>query len=164
MEVQSFWPNDVCNELLERNEKASAMRMGGAWNDSVDPSNTRFLKEVVQQYGWPKKSEVGDEVATAAWLVIQHTGDDLAFQKECLELLRQAVGNGEASPEHVAYLHDRILIIEKKPQIYGTQLTIKDGAFVSFPIEDEDTVDERRKKLGLASLSSYIIMMNECLK
>mgnify|MGYP001560728744 CR=1 FL=1 len=52
----------------------------------------------------------------------------------------------------VAYLEDRILVNEGKPQLYGTQFL--EGA--PRPIKDPDHVDERRKSVGLESLAEGI--------
>jgi hypothetical protein len=90
---------------------------------------------------------VGEDGATAAWLLIQHTSDR-AFQRRCLTLMRQAVRAGQADSANLAYLTDRVLLFEGEPQRYGTQLRLERGAWVSAPVEDEERVDERRHKMG----------------
>ena len=59
--------------------------------------------------------------ADAAWLMAQHAIHDPEFQRECLGLLEAAVWQGEASPRNLAYLTDRVLVHEGRPQRYGTQ-------------------------------------------
>ncbi|MCP4246955.1 MAG: hypothetical protein GY778_07885, partial [bacterium] len=56
----------------------------------------------------------------------------------------------------LAYLTDRVLVQEGKPQRYGTQFFAKDGVFKLNPIEDEAYVDARRKEVGLGPLAEYV--------
>jgi hypothetical protein len=60
----------------------------------------------------------------------------------------------KVEPQHMAHLTDRILVMRGKKQKYGTQATWVNGKIVASPIEDEATVDERRKALGLEPMSS----------
>ncbi len=123
--------------------------------EEVNARNTARMREIVQEYGWPGYSVVGGAGADAAWLLVQHANSDLAFQKQCLELLKQAAETFEARMVNVAYLTDRVLINEGEKQVYGTQLERKDGEFVPLPIEDEANVDKRRREAGLPSLEEY---------
>jgi hypothetical protein len=77
------------------------------WMGEVDQDNTRWLKGVVAWYGWPTRSMVGDDGAAAAWLLVQHADHDRAFQRRCLVLM-QALPADQTSPEHIAYLADRV--------------------------------------------------------
>ncbi|MCP2015004.1 hypothetical protein L1280_002156 [Deinococcus sp. HSC-46F16] len=67
---------------------------------------------------WPGRSRVGEDGATAVWLLAPHS-PDLAFQKEVLALWRSQPP-GEVDPAHAASLYDRICIREGRPQRYGT--------------------------------------------
>lgn len=84
-------------------------------------NNTR-LRELIEKYGWPGKSLVEEDGCKAAWLIAQHAVLDPNLQLDCLSLLEKAVGAGEAPLWQLAYLKDRVLLSENKPQIYGTQL------------------------------------------
>ena len=61
----------------------------------------------------------------------------------------------EVSPQNVAYLTDRVLCNEGKPQIYGTQFYLVDGNPQPRPIEDGENVDKRRLRIGLPTLDEY---------
>jgi hypothetical protein len=130
----------------------------------IDRKNTARLKEIVDKHGWPGKSLVGEDGAHAAWLLVQHADKDRAFQKHCLKLLERAVKVGEASAVDHAYLTDRVLVAEKKKQVYGTQFRQVDGKMAPYPIEDEANVDRRRKEVGLSSLADYRKTLEELYK
>lgn len=119
---------------------------------AVDRSNTARLIEIVNAIGWPTISKVGIEVSECAWLLVQHATAELKFMKECLALMKQA-SDGDVSPSNVAFLEDRILIMEGKSQIYGTQFHDVGNGFAPYPIEDIERVDERRARVGLDTFS-----------
>lgn len=118
----------------------------------IDKLHYARLQEIIHQFGWPGYKLVGEEASFSFWLLVQHT-DELPFQKKCLGLLKIAVQENDAKPENLAYLTDRILINEGKPQVYGTQIT-DEGT--PYPIEDEEHVNERREEVGLCTLEEYL--------
>jgi hypothetical protein len=121
----------------------------------IDHDNTEWMKTVLARQGWPGKSLVGKDGASAAWLFVQHADMDKPFQKEAIKLLEAAVAKGEAEGRDLAYLTDRILAGEGKPQRYGTQYHEIDGKLVPQPIEDAEHVDARRAAVGLSTLAEY---------
>lgn len=134
-------------------DPAVARQMG-----AVDADNTAWLKSMLAERDWPAQSVVGTAAAEAAWLLAQHADADPDFQQRCLTMLGAAVGAGEASPTHLAYLTDRVLRARGDPQRYGTQFwTGPDGSggLVVAPIEDIDHLDERRAAVGLGPFADY---------
>jgi len=127
----------------------------------IDKANTEWLKDVVQKHGWPRRTLVGSDGAHDAWLLVQHADHDRAFQKKCLDLMRDLAVLGEVSPTDVAYLTDRVLVAESKKQLYGTQFHTVDGKLEPKPIENEAKVDERRKAVGLPTLAEYRKMVEK---
>lgn len=121
----------------------------------MDTRNTLRLKEIIAEHGWPGRSRVGDDGASAAWLLVQHADLDRAFQKECVALMEAAVQAGKARPADWAYLVDRVRVGEGKPQVYGTQFMQVGDQLSPQPIEDPEHVDERRAAVGLGSLANY---------
>lgn len=158
------------DELLKMVEEDQAARMAlirSNFKDeaakerlrAIDTKNTARMKEIIARKGWPGKTLVGTRASQAAFLLVQHADLELAFQKQCLPLLEKAVAAGEAEGQHLAYLTDRVLVAEKKPQRYGTQFHEVDGKLVPQPIEDEARVDERRASVGLGTLAEYTAQM-----
>ncbi len=154
-------------EIREMHEKDQDMRERALANNGIieteedstlDARNTERMKEIISQIGWPTTSKVGLEVSHMAWLLVQHADHDFIFQRYCLGLMKES--KEDVDQTDVAYLEDRVLVNEKKLQIYGTQFL--DG--VPRPIEDPDNVDERRKSAGLESLEEGIRQHREFYK
>lgn len=124
--------------------------------NKIDSENLPHLKAIIEQYGWPGYHLVGEEGVNKIWLLVQHADSDLPFQKLCLELLREAVAKNDAPKSHLAYLTDRVLVNEGKPQIYGTQILITDGQAHPQPVEDPELLDQRRAEMGLSSMADYL--------
>ena len=125
--------------------------------DSVDRDNTARMKEILDEFGWPGWSLVGEDGSTAAWALVQHADLDPAFQERGLAYLMGAVQAGDASRGDLAYLIDRVRVAKNQPQLYGTQIGPgPDGDIAPrTPIEDPDNVDARRAEAGLGTLEAY---------
>ncbi len=150
-------------ELLRRMEKDQAARRArdtAAWQ-AADAENLPWLKQVIAEAGWPTASLVGEDGALAAWLLVQHADRDPRFQRQCLGLLTAAAEQGEASPAHVAYLTDRVLLAEGKQQEYGTQAIGRESGWAARNLRDPADVDERRARAGLRPLAEYLAGMLE---
>jgi len=132
----------------------------------IDEKNTARLKSLVAEHGWLGKSLVGEDGAHAAWLLVQHASDR-AFQKGCLEKMKSALKDGEASATDFAYLFDRVAMFEGRKQLYGTQFRTPPGKMCEMepvPIEDEEHVDERRRALGLPPMVEHVKQLRETYK
>lgn len=117
-----------------------------------DSADSAALRSIMDHDGWPGRSQVGADGASAAWLLAQHIG---GLQHEVLRRMR-ALPPGEVSPTDLAMLEDRVLVSDGRPQRYGTQLT---WANEFRPIEDIAGLDERRAEAGLPPLSVYLCMI-----
>jgi hypothetical protein len=127
---------------------------------AVDGQHTRRMQAILDAHGWPGITLVGNDGAEAAWLLVQHADQQPAFQRRCLQLLRQAVLAGEASPAHLAYLVDRVRVHAGRPQVFGTQLHEVGGRLEPLPIEAAPGVDGRRGLMGLPPLAEYLASVN----
>jgi hypothetical protein len=132
----------LCHDLLDiydRHEMARAKTTKPAEAKKIDASNLARTRAILNQFGWPGKSLVGEKASQAAWVIIQNA--DLATQKIFVEVMQEAVNAKELSPALFAATVDRIAVREGRPQKYGTE--------PNAPIEDEEHVDERRESVGL---------------
>lgn len=141
-------------EMRELMPEVLTKKQSFQWKVNVN-ANTYELMKIVLQIGWPTVSKVGEEASQKAWLLVQHADHDVAFQKQCLDLMLNEAY--EDVPEvDIAFLYDRICVNEGRPQFFGTQFTANAyGAYGPAPIELPEFVDERRKSLGLAPLVEY---------
>ena len=135
----------LCQDLLDiysRDQAARGKDVKPAAAKKIDASNIARVQAILNQFGWPGKSLVGEKASAGAWTVLEHA--DLATQKLYVDLMANAVEAKEFSPALYAKAVDRIALREGKAQVYGTE---KDK-----PIDDEDHVNERRAKIGLEPL------------
>jgi hypothetical protein len=114
--------------------------------------------KILDKYGWLGKSRVGDNANQALWLVIQHA--ELSMQETYLPLLKKSVEMGESEGWHQAFLEDRILMRNKKNQLYGSQATWDKtiGKMKIYPIDDVRNVNKRREQIGLEPIEEYAKM------
>lgn len=154
---------DLRAELLRRMERDQAARKAHdhAAAGRADADNLPWLKKVISEIGWPGRSVVGEDAANAAWLLAQHADSDPAFQRQCLDLLSVAASQGEATKAQVAYLTDRVLLAEGKPQEFGTQVTGRSRQWVPRSLRDPGSVDQRRAAMSLGPLAGYLARFAE---
>lgn len=155
--------------LLELGRRDQAVRLVPGLLDSLktpafarrmmaaDSANAAALMGIVAEYGWPTRSMVGTDGATAAFLIVQHNA---GIQQAALRRML-ALPAGEVNPSDLATLQDRILANAGKPQLYGTQLKLAagDSALVFDSIADPAQLDRRRAAAGLPPLDVYICMV-----
>ncbi|HSE66448.1 MAG TPA: DUF6624 domain-containing protein [Gemmatimonadales bacterium] len=162
-------------QLAERGRTDQAVREGigvGGVIDSAkvvammraDSANTTWLKVYVARWGWPTAAQVGREAVQAAFFIVQHAVHDTAFMRAMLPAIEQARLRGDLDGGAVAMLTDRIEVKAGHRQIYGTQLSLRDGRWVLDPIEDSAGVDARRKRMGLPPLAEYLRKVDSVLR
>ncbi len=123
--------------------------------DEQDSIAITRLEQIIDTYGWLGKSKVGAKANQAIWLIIQHA--DIETQEAYLPILKQSVENRESEGWHLAFLVDRILMKTNKKQKYGTQAIWDSvlGKNKIYPINEIESVNDRRKKLGLQTIEEY---------
>ncbi len=140
------------DQLARKNKNVSLKKLR-----KIDKESTRKLKTIVKEIGWPTISKVGKMASYNAWVIIQHTGD-LVFAKKCLAEMKRNINN--IDKKNIAYLTDKILVSEKKKQVYGTVVETKivSGKCVTKPIPIKNImgVEKRRKIMGLEPLALQI--------
>ena len=123
-----------------------------------DSVNYIRVNEILEQYGWLGTDVITESASTALWLVIQHADRNVTGQEKWLPVMREAVKAGKAKPGNLAYLEDRVLKNNGKPQRFGSQLyeDPSTGALLLYPVEDPDNLDARRKSMGLGPIQAYL--------
>jgi hypothetical protein len=143
--------NDVQKKYGDNSPEMTAL-----WKEIevTDARNLQLITKLLDEHGWPKKSEVGTTGTSTVFLVIQHS--NLPTMEKYFPLAKQAMERGDLAKPNFALLQDRLLMWQGKPQIYGSQLKGgPDGKMAFHPIEDEAHVDERRAAIGMEPLASY---------
>jgi hypothetical protein len=165
---------ELADELARMHEKDQAARqklMNGSPPRDVeqrllhemeqnDTANRQRLKEIIVQHGFPTVTMVGQRGADTAFLIVQHADRDREWQASMLPVLESLAQKGEASKSSVAYLTDRVLRAQGKPQLYGTQYYQEPGRdgkpqYVPPVVEDPKNLDKRRLSMGLEPWSAY---------
>jgi hypothetical protein len=79
-------------------------------------------------------------------------------QRALLPLILGAARVGEARPADAAFLEDRVLVADGRPQRYGSQARWPEGggALTLEPIADEACVDRRRASVLLGPLADFV--------
>ena len=127
----------------------------------ADRASTAMLRTLVAKHGWPTIDGAGKQVASGAWLLVQHADQDPSWQVEALRLLQPLAARNQISTRDVAYLTDRVRVNVTGRQTYGTQFHCVDGHNVPRPIDDEAAVDERRAAAELPPLAESKQMMEQ---
>lgn len=133
----------------------------GARLERLTGAGLAWLKSVVAEHGWPGRALVGAAAASAASRLVQHATGELDFRRHCLELVRAAAERGDVPRREVAYLTDTIRLAEGRPQVYGTKFERVGGRLRPRPLEEPDSVDQRRAALGMEALERYAERLRE---
>ena len=127
-------------------------------------ANEVRLKHLIQKYGWPELSAVGEEAAYAAGNVINHA--DLATRQEYLPLLKAVCERGEGDWSRYAHILDRTELELGNPQIYGTQMEQNEetGRYEPRPMINPEHVNQRRAEKGMEPIETQLKRFNESMQ
>ncbi|GAB3332422.1 hypothetical protein GCM10027299_38890 [Larkinella ripae] len=121
------------------------------YQNRIDSLNLIRVKEIIRTHGYPGSSLVGKPTNVAAWHIIQHSPEISIY----FPIIEKAGRADELPQSLVAMMQDRLLMEQRKPQLYGTQAACyplqadqnKQECFI-WPIENPAAVNDRRKKAG----------------
>lgn len=131
----------------------------------IDSMNLIYVEDLIKKYGkYPGSSFVGQSAGKVSFYVLQHAPDSI--QAKYIDIVLDAAEINEVKKGQAAMYHDRYLLIQGKPQIYGTQVKRKkivdsesgeeSFIWVSEPILDTVNIDSLRLWNGLGSLEDYL--------
>ncbi|KQT29564.1 hypothetical protein ASG22_19770 [Chryseobacterium sp. Leaf405] len=143
-------------DLALRDKLIQSGKLSEGYNEEMKElhnRNAKILNDIIDTIGYPTIDKVGKEANEATWLVIQHSIGQPEFMKKSAKLLESAVIENKADQKSLAYLTDRISVLEGKPQLYGTQFDWDENGNLSPNyFDDLSKVNERRKSIGLNTL------------
>lgn len=124
--------------------------------DSLDRKNIQVVAKIIDSLGWLGEDKIGTDANLALFVAIQHARD-LETMEKYLAVMKKAVLNGNAKKKQLAYLIDRVELLNNRKQIYGTQLSFKNNgrAYVG-NILDSMQLNARRKKMELDPIENYL--------
>ena len=139
------------------------MRLSGNHSDldpKIDKQNLIKVVSLIENCGMPTTKEVSRKQMSAIWLVFQHA--DNTNRKKYFPLLKKAAENGDLSKGNIALMEDRILMIDGKPQRYGSQISQnrETKKWELYTLTKPESVDKRRAEVGLSSLKEYVKKWN----
>jgi hypothetical protein len=123
--------------------------------------NLEELEVLIQEKGWPKRSQVGPEAAGAAFFIIQHS--NAIAQQKYISMFGERCRENEADCNQYALMFDRLRMNQNLPQRFGTNHYLDPAQGKTdelYPLEDETRVDEWRKEIGLEPLRDYLTRSN----
>jgi len=145
--------NEMISDGVDHPSKDMLARM-----DTIDRENTRRMKSIIKQYGWPSAALVRWGGTEAAFILVQHA--DRVNHKDFLPWIIEEYKAGNLSGPNYALFIDRALVEDGKPQLNGTRAKPFDewhsGGPILYPIKDEANVDRRRSEVGLSPLAEYL--------
>jgi hypothetical protein len=133
------------------------MRMDGSpFDPSIDRENLVKVISLIENCGMPTLENVNKKELLAIWLVFQHA--DNYHRKKYLPQLKKSAENGDLRKSEMALMEDRILMDDRKPQIYGSQITDNEerNGWMLYDLENPESVDRRRADVGLEPLNEYV--------
>ncbi len=157
---------ELAEQILEMQKRDDAFRekliQNKTLSDGYHPKmecihseNAESLQHIIDKIGFPTIEKVGNLAYKASWLIIQHAISKPKFMKNALTLAQKIPQKDFYTQQRIAFLTDRILVYEEKPQRYGTQFDWdENGTLNPAPFDELNAVNERRKKLGMNSLES----------
>ncbi len=122
--------------------------------DAVDRANQQALLAMLPPEGWFTVARYGPEASRAAFLIVQHADPDL--MRRFVPALEPLAAKGEIPGGEFALMYDRLALSEGRRQRYGSQVKCEAGKWVTLPLEDPETLDQRRAAVGLGPHADYL--------
>ncbi len=125
--------------------------------------NHAAAKKIIDTNGFPNHDMVGEEATHKFWMMVQHMDGYPDFQMQVLRSMATAVDQDKAAWIDFAYLTDRVLINQNKPQHYGTQVYYDqtEKTYKPHPVDNLVRTNERRAELGLPALDDFLATTNQ---
>lgn len=118
--------------------------------------NIKKVRNILDNYGWPEKSIIGEQGNRTICNVLQH--DKPEIRELYLPMMRQAVFDENLDPRLLVRAEDRIATDKGELQIYGGQMKYypETQSFNVWPVYDPVNIDVRRAEIGLEPIAEYL--------
>lgn len=147
---------EILEEIYSHDQNMRLSDNHDDYNPETDRQNLIKVVSLIENCGMPTTKEVSKKQMRAIWLVFQHA--DNTNRKKYFPLLKKSTKNGDLNKSHIALMEDRILMMEGKPQIYGSQITEnrETKEWELYELDKPEFVDKRRAEVGLGTLKEYV--------
>ena len=119
-----------------------------------DLQNRIYAISLIENCGWDLIERSDKENIHSLFIIIQHANK--YTRNKYFKKFEEYTERGYLAPKSLALMQDRMLMDNNQPQIYGTQIIVKNDKQFIWPIQNAKEVDARRLKIGLDSLSIYL--------
>ncbi|MFK8013172.1 MAG: DUF6624 domain-containing protein [Marinicellaceae bacterium] len=128
----------------------------------TDHQSIDYIEKLIEEYDWVDKIRFGQAVSKHAWIMIQHADQRPDLQAKVLQRMEPYLKSGGIQPSNYAYLWDRVAVNNNKKQRYGTQpdWDCVNGKMKLQPMENPETVNQRRAELGMGTAEKSLEQMN----
>ncbi|MGP1993565.1 DUF6624 domain-containing protein [Zobellia laminariae] len=155
--------SNINNLLTKIYDLDQNMRLSDNHNEmdpKIDRENLIKVISIIEKCGMPTLNDVTEKQMSAIWLVFQHS--DNFHRKKYFSLLKNSAENGDLQKSQIAYMEDRMLMYDGKPQIYGSQLREinHSGKLEIYNLQEPEYVDKRRAEVGLGPLGEFLSQMD----
>ncbi|MEK7069363.1 MAG: DUF6624 domain-containing protein [Patescibacteria group bacterium] len=150
--------NQKLGGILEKDQKMiRQFRAGKITREEIvanNEENLRYIKTVLTQITFPFLDSFSLEAYQATVLVPLHSGD-IPLMQNVVDVLSKA-DSKQVVKKDIAYLIDKMRVLQNQPQLYGTQFKKSEtGKIVFFEIEDIENIDKRRSEINMETFEEY---------
>jgi hypothetical protein len=115
----------------------------------------KLMKELIDDYGWPKSKEIGEEGADALFMVLQN--QPFEVRQKYFKVIKRAAITDPLMRQHKAEFVDRLRLDQGKKQKYGTQYGLDETkqSIVLYPVVNPLRLDARRLRVGMEPIERW---------
>lgn len=159
-ELDPVW-SEAGERMGEKDLRARSGVSSDEWR-RLDAENVAELAVLLANHGWPEPCAITRKGATGLFYVLQHHSDP-QFRQEALPVFEAFASEGRIRRAELALLIDRVLTHQDLPQRYGTQYRCDRsmGLWVPLPVEEQETLAERRREMGLIAAEVERRLIND---
>jgi hypothetical protein len=120
----------------------------------VDSIKTYDLTKIIEKFGYPDISLVGEAANHSARLILNHS--PIEIQEKYLPYLKESCEKGESVWKGYAYVFDRIRSKQKQKVKYGCSMYFDDekNSYMMYA-EDKNCINYFREQVGLPPMKTY---------
>lgn len=154
-EYESQFDVELRQAIKEIYQRDQDFRLNGGEN--FDDKNLERLKKIVAEQGYPGFHQIGQDINLS--IVFHHFSPE-DNEQHFYKILNKAIFTGNISPYEYGGIIDYDQFKRHQPLIYGTYFVTVDGIRYLQPVENFDTLDEKRKTIGLESIQHFLERFN----